>query len=627
MHEEQLTSYRENQRRGSYFSADTLDDLLRSICSELLSNGKIVSATKGKTRELLGVTLELTNPRARFSISETRGKIFSALGELCWYLSGSDSADFMEYYLPKYSQFSDNPDEPDPRVHGAYGPRLFNRADLNQYENVVEMLRRKPSSRQAVIQIFDSIDIAEPHQDVPCTCSLQFFLRDDYLSLIVYMRSNDVYKGFPHDVFAFTMIQEIMARELGAKIGNYKHMVGSLHVYEPDIHQVQNFLSEGYQSTRFVMPAMPEGDPWPSIKYLLKYEADIRVSAETNQDLSNLESYWADIIYLLHAFRFYKSGNYDAMRNLLGLFKPFCLYSFCEDEVAVVNSMVPLFDDLMYQDEGKKHFYKLDQHATLAMLIDRLEEQAKKGTAAIPWAMPVPTFGDSSATEIATVGLNPSNREFVTPSGEELYGPQRRFYSLSSLGLSSWREIHASHLDQILTTCLNYFANNPYDRWFKVLDLILSGTGKSYYNPTNGCCHFDVIPYATELKWFDLSALQKEELFHNSRDSLGLILSNSSVRLIILNGKSVVQYFESACGCELQSFEKEEWTLSRSHAKGGVMGVGYHGYIDTYAGIDLQRSIKVLGFNHNLQSSFGVSKKVLLAIRDWVTTNFRKVEK
>ena len=31
--------------------------------------------------ELRGVTLQLTNPRARLSRSESRGKVFSALGE------------------------------------------------------------------------------------------------------------------------------------------------------------------------------------------------------------------------------------------------------------------------------------------------------------------------------------------------------------------------------------------------------------------------------------------------------------------------------------------------------------------------------------------------------------------
>lgn len=37
------------------------------------------------------------------------------------------------------------------------------------------------------------------------------------------MRSNDAYLGFPHDVFFFTMIQELVARSLGIRVGDYHH--------------------------------------------------------------------------------------------------------------------------------------------------------------------------------------------------------------------------------------------------------------------------------------------------------------------------------------------------------------------------------------------------------------------
>ena len=65
----------------------------------------------------------------------------------------------------------------------------------------------------------------------PCTCTLQFLARGVKLDLIVYMRSNDVIKGLPHDIFCFTMLQEIAARRLSLEPGIYKHCVGSLHLY------------------------------------------------------------------------------------------------------------------------------------------------------------------------------------------------------------------------------------------------------------------------------------------------------------------------------------------------------------------------------------------------------------
>ena len=93
---------------------------------------------------------------------------------------------------------------------------------------MLSLLRDKSTSRRAVIQVFDAVDLTKPHKDIPCTCTLQLLLRDRRLHMLASMRSNDVFKGLPHDVFAFTMLQEIMARSLGVEIGTYKHAVGSL---------------------------------------------------------------------------------------------------------------------------------------------------------------------------------------------------------------------------------------------------------------------------------------------------------------------------------------------------------------------------------------------------------------
>lgn len=60
------------------------------------------------------------------------------------------------------------------RPYTAYGSRLFNMRDAHDHiANVIALLKAKPSSRRAVIQIFDAADIAAEHKEVPCTCMLQ----------------------------------------------------------------------------------------------------------------------------------------------------------------------------------------------------------------------------------------------------------------------------------------------------------------------------------------------------------------------------------------------------------------------------------------------------------------------
>jgi thymidylate synthase len=283
--------------------ADTLDDLLVKVFPKILRNGQRVKASKGWNRELSGVVLELRNPLARLSRTETKGTVFSCLGETLWYLARSNELEFIKYYISIYGRFA----EPDGTIHGAYGPRLFGmRTGVNQIDNVIKLLGRKASSRQAVIQLFNAEDLLEDYNDIPCTCTMQFFVRKGSLQLVVHMRSNDAFLGLPHDVFAFTFIQELIARSLKLKLGTYKHMVGSLHIYDTDRKKARNFLKEGYQS-RILMPRMPVGDPWSNLKKLTKVEARIRQGNVVQVDRYNVPNYWADLMRLLQIFALNKT--------------------------------------------------------------------------------------------------------------------------------------------------------------------------------------------------------------------------------------------------------------------------------------------------------------------------------
>lgn len=302
-----------------YFCDQTLDDLMRGVIEEIQRSGDWIRASKGECKELTGVLLELTNPRARLSRTETRGKLISGLGELCWYLAETNREEFIAYYIPVYKEYAE-----EGIIFGGYGPRLFNWGGLDQWANVTAQLKSKPTTRKAVIQLFDAHDIEREHKDVPCTCTMQFMVRDGRLNLLVSMRSNDATLGLPHDVFAFTMLQEIMARSLSVELGTYKHVVGSLHFYRKDEDTVRRFMDEGWQSTAMSMPPMPEEDPWPSIDRLLTAEQVVRSGGDPwNIDgVKELHRYWTDIIRLLHIFRLHKDGDTDAIQDLHAQISP-----------------------------------------------------------------------------------------------------------------------------------------------------------------------------------------------------------------------------------------------------------------------------------------------------------------
>lgn len=308
-----------------HYEEATLDDLMRKVMSDVLTLGEHVNPTKGETRDLGTCVLELTNPRARLSRSSKRGRVFSPLGELCWYLSGSDDLAFIEHYLTHYGKYAEDTGE----VKGAYGPRLVDFDGINQIDYVINQLARKPSSRRAVIQLFDHADVQGDFRDVPCTCTMQFLIRKNRLQLVVFMRSNDIYRGLPHDVFSFTMIQELVARTLNVELGSYVHIVGSLHLYTEDAASASEFLDEGWLSSTAAMPAMPVGDPWANVDALLKAEEQIRTGVDVT--IYPEVPYWDDLVVLLEAFA--KRRDASALQGMRERFNDTSFWVYLRDRL------------------------------------------------------------------------------------------------------------------------------------------------------------------------------------------------------------------------------------------------------------------------------------------------------
>lgn len=152
-----------------------------------------------------------------------------AVGELLWYLSGSNKLRDIEGYSPFWKNITDDGET----LNSAYGYRIFHQFGFDQWEYVKDKLIADPSSRQAIIHIKDASN--ESTKDTPCTLSLQYQIRDGKLYATTFMRSNDLWKGFTYDIFAFTAFQVLLAMELGVGIGSYTHIAGSFHLYTEDV--------------------------------------------------------------------------------------------------------------------------------------------------------------------------------------------------------------------------------------------------------------------------------------------------------------------------------------------------------------------------------------------------------
>jgi thymidylate synthase len=68
--------------------------------------------------------------------------------------------------------------------------------------------------------------------DFVCTNAVQYFIRNNKLTTIVQMRSNDLVWGYRNDYAWQREVQRRMADELSIEPGALLWHAGSLHVYE-----------------------------------------------------------------------------------------------------------------------------------------------------------------------------------------------------------------------------------------------------------------------------------------------------------------------------------------------------------------------------------------------------------
>jgi thymidylate synthase len=234
-----------------------LNELWYDTLINVYHHGDELDSRAGQTKEIIGFQATLDNPLNNIIIGypDRKFSLSYACAELLWYLSFTGCIDLIEHYAPSYKNYAEKG-----IAYGAYGARWrsnpgFVREDTcffhpnggNQIEVLIQLLKEKPNTRQAILSMWDSGDLVHAllgdHKDLPCTLTLKFFVRDGYLHCIADMRSNDAWLGLPYDIFCFTTLQRIIAEECELKLGKYIHQAGSEHLYECNYEKVEKVLA------------------------------------------------------------------------------------------------------------------------------------------------------------------------------------------------------------------------------------------------------------------------------------------------------------------------------------------------------------------------------------------------
>lgn len=345
----------------NYETRDYLE-LLKVIRNGIRSSEITVRGLKTTERQLVTITTSdfETMNRLHFTPGRWENPTFG-YAEGLFILLGYAKVEPYAWYAPEMAHFADDNTD---FFHGAYGPRLgttnwwksddFGRQEwlnsqaswhlspINQLEAVYRKLKKDPTTRQAIMTIWNPALDNEPHKDIPCTNLFHFLLRDGRLDLTVYMRSQDLMTGFVYDTQQFKWLQEILCGWLSTyetRIlpGHYNHILGSAHIYHADFPKIRKMKSSPNRKWKLYDVSKPlfcfdtSYDDWMR---LIKLLAEIELKSRkgkldeasnillNNSNIFNRNTFYLEIAYSILSVNHGKYGEtrraIDAAESILG---------------------------------------------------------------------------------------------------------------------------------------------------------------------------------------------------------------------------------------------------------------------------------------------------------------------
>ena len=185
------------------------------------------------TKALFNVGFTILEPKARIITSAKRDwKHKYAEAEWQWYLSGNRNISKLGEIYGKTPEIWKRMANANGDVNSNYGWQWKRN---NQIDYVIDLLKRQPDTRQAVITILDMKEHDTFTFDTPCTYAIQFTIVKNRLNMCVTMRSNDLWYGFCNDQYQFSKLQEMVSKRLGIETGVYYHFAHNMHLYNNKI--------------------------------------------------------------------------------------------------------------------------------------------------------------------------------------------------------------------------------------------------------------------------------------------------------------------------------------------------------------------------------------------------------
>ncbi len=196
-------------------------------------------------------TLSVFGRQLRFNLADsfpllTTKKLHtkSILYELLWFLRGDTNIKWLqERGVSIWDEWADE--------NGNLGPvygyqwrhwRAPEGREIDQIENLIASIRKKPDSRRHIVTAWNPADVDEMALP-PCHALFQFYVANGKLSCQMYQRSADLFLGVPFNIASYAALTLMVAQVTDLKPGEFVLTLGDAHIYLNHLEQVREQLS------------------------------------------------------------------------------------------------------------------------------------------------------------------------------------------------------------------------------------------------------------------------------------------------------------------------------------------------------------------------------------------------
>jgi thymidylate synthase len=196
-------------------SVESIGECWINSIKTVMENGNEYFDEDVKIKELLGLSVEITNPN-------TEDEIITKFGDKY----------VIDKMLKKFSKGIVMDDRP-----FTYGECIYDKNGIDQFEWLVNRLKSKKETKSATIGLLTE---GKNEANLPCLSTIDVKIRNDKLHLQFFFRSQNIFGRQYANLLALANLQKDLAIKCLVDIGSLKGYIASAHIYDYDYEQANN---------------------------------------------------------------------------------------------------------------------------------------------------------------------------------------------------------------------------------------------------------------------------------------------------------------------------------------------------------------------------------------------------